>query len=574
MVFQPPGPTYHERLMLSPARRYVLPLALLAAIAIFFLIANRGAYKGYFDADDFSNLNVSRQLQIDEFVRDLLSTRVFSNNFRPAGHLFYHWMNEFAGLDFRRYIAAIHFLHIINVLVLWLVLRKLGFEFAASIAGTLFFAFEIAVFDAYWKPMYVFDLLCGAFCLLSFLAYLNNWIVPSLAALIFAFRAKEVAIMLPVVFALYEFGLGKKRWKRLILFFAVSLLFGVQALLANQFTDNDYTLRFSPAAIWKCILFYASKLFLIPYAGFVVLLLPFLVRDRRLQFGIASFCVLMTPMLLLPGRLFAVYLYVPLIGLAVAMAALAAGRSIVLIAAFFALWLPWNYVNLRWSRRAELAAADMRRAFSTQLANVARQYPSTNAFLLINTPLSEAAISDAIQLLHNGALPVVCDSQGTSAWEVLGSDSLVVLEWEAHIQKLHALARSPSTPDTSYITMDLDTPVWQLERGWLPREGKFRWTKPSASARLRRPDDAKQFEVVLNVNQLYIDTLKHSHLDVRLDDIKIGDAEITHVGQQPLRWNVAPGPGAEVEVKFDATPAYPGSIPLGVAVASFGFLPR
>ncbi len=560
--------------MVPSSVRRLLPAILLTAVLAFFLIANRGAYKGYFEPDDLSNLNTARQVSIAEFARDLFSPRVFSNNFRPAGHLFYHWMHQIAGLDFRPYIAAIQFLHLVNVLLLWLLLRKLGFDLAASFAGTLFFAFQIAVFDAYWKPMYAFDLLCGMFCLLSFLAYLNDWIIPSLVAFWLAFRAKEVAIMLPAVFALYEFRLREKRWKRLLPFFAISLLLGVQALLVNQSRDNDYTLRFSAEAIWNSIVFYASKLLLIKYAGFAVLLLPFFVRDRRLRFGIAAFGALLIPMLLLPGRLFAVYLYVPLIGLAIAIAALATGRSIVVIAAFFALWIPWNYVNLRWNRRTELAAADSRRAFVTQLAAVVKQNPSANAFLLIRAPLSEYGVADAVQLLRGGAWPVVRDSEGPNARQALASNSLGVLEWDALFHKLHTLTRSTETPDASYITMDIETPVWQLEDGWLPRQAKFRWTLPSATARLRRPADAKQFEVVVNVNRLYIDTLKRSRVELRLNGAPIGEREITHEGWRSLLWDLTPGPGGAVEVRFDASPPYPGSIPLGVAVGAFGFLPR
>src|SRR5258706_184732 len=274
----------------SPLARRWLPPFLLAAIMLLFLIANRGAYKGYFDSDDFDNLNFTQHIDTSEFIGDLFSPRVFSNNFRPAGHLFYHSMYRIAGLNYIRYIAAIHFLHLANVFFLWLVLRKLGFDQVAALAGTLFCAFQMAVFDAYWKPMYVFDLLCAAFCLLSLLAYLNDWLVPSLLAFLLAFRAKEVAVMLPVVLSLYEFLLHKKRWKRLIPFFVISLIFGIQALLLNQSRNNDYSLRFSPAGIWDCIVFYASKLFLVPYAGFAVLLLPFLFRDRKVRFGVAAFC--------------------------------------------------------------------------------------------------------------------------------------------------------------------------------------------------------------------------------------------------------------------------------------------
>src|SRR5713226_2247218 len=351
----------------SLARRW-LPPFLLAAIMLLFLIANRGAYKGYFDSDDFDNLNFTQHIDTSEFIGDLFSPRVFSNNFRPAGHLFYHSMYRIAGLNFVPYIAAIHCLHLASVFLLWLVLRKLGFDHVASLAGTLFFAFQIAVFDAYWKPMYVFDLLCAAFCLLSLLAYLNDWLIPSLLAFLLAFRAKEVAVMLPVVLTLYEFLLHKKRWKRLVPFFVISLVFGIQAVLLNQSRHNDYSLRFSPAGIWNCMVFYASKLFLVPYAGFAVLLLPFLARDRRVRFGVAAFCILLIPMLLLPGRLYSVYLYVPLIGLAIALASLTTGRMVIAIAVFFAVWLPWNYVNLRWNRRAELDAADVRRIYVTELA--------------------------------------------------------------------------------------------------------------------------------------------------------------------------------------------------------------
>ncbi len=73
------------------ARRW-LPPFLLAAMVLLFLIANRGAYKGYFDSDDFNNLNFTQRIGTPEFIGDIFSVRVFPNNFRPTGHLFYHFM--------------------------------------------------------------------------------------------------------------------------------------------------------------------------------------------------------------------------------------------------------------------------------------------------------------------------------------------------------------------------------------------------------------------------------------------------------------------------------------------------
>src|SRR5262249_9132188 len=89
------------------SRQSIIKLGTLVTVP-FFLIANRGAYKGYFTSDDLSNLNIARQVSGVEFTRDLFSPRIFSNNFRPVGHFFYHWMESLAGLDFPSYIAAIH----------------------------------------------------------------------------------------------------------------------------------------------------------------------------------------------------------------------------------------------------------------------------------------------------------------------------------------------------------------------------------------------------------------------------------------------------------------------------------
>jgi hypothetical protein len=567
--------TYHIGFMVrsSLARRW-LPPFLLAAIMLLFLIANRGAYKGYFDSDDFNNLNFTCHIDTSEFIGDLLSPRVFPNNFRPAGHLFYHSMYRVAGLNFVPYIAAIHCLHLANVLILWLVLRKLGFDHLASIAGILFFAFQMAVFDTYWKPMYVFDLLCALFCLLSLLAYLHDWLIPSLLAFLLAFRAKEVAVMLPLVLALYEFLLHKKRWKRLIPFFVIALLFGVQALLLNHSRNNDYSLRLSPVGIWNCIAFYASKLFLVPYAGFVILLLPFLARDRRVRFGIAVFCVLLIPMLLLPGRLYGVYLYVPLIGLAIALAALTVGRMVIVIVLFFAMWLPWNYVNLRWNRRAELTAADNRRLYVAELASVVRQYPAMPSYYLIRAPLGDDAVRDAIQLFRGGSQPIVRDAEAFNARDALNARSLVVLEWDQQFHKLHAHARLPDTEDSSYITMDPDTPVWQLEDGWQARVAKFRWTAPAATARLHRPANAREFDLTANISPLYIGTVKVSHIEVFLNGMSIGIREFNQAGWQTVHWDLTPAPAGLVEVKFHTSPPFPADPPLGLAIGSFGFVPH
>src|ERR1700736_2095838 len=88
-------------------------------LALLFLIANRGAYKGYFQNDDLDNLAFTRSLSTWDFAKPLVSPQYFENNFRPVGHFFYRLMGRAAGLNFPPYIAVIHTLHLINVVLLW-----------------------------------------------------------------------------------------------------------------------------------------------------------------------------------------------------------------------------------------------------------------------------------------------------------------------------------------------------------------------------------------------------------------------------------------------------------------------
>ncbi len=231
---------------------------------LLFLIANRGAYKGYFQDDDLDNLTFTRFISAGDFVSPLLIPRYAQNNFRPVGHLFYYVMGRAVGLNFPPYILVIHAVHLINGVLLWLLLRRLALSRIAAAAGALFFAFHMAAFDVYWKPMYIFDLLCGTFCLLSLLTYVQGRWIFSLVAFWIAYRAKEVAILLPVALAAYEMLLGQRKWKRLIPFFLLSACIGLQAVFHNQHRElNDYTLRFDPLSVWHCIVFYASKVFLL-----------------------------------------------------------------------------------------------------------------------------------------------------------------------------------------------------------------------------------------------------------------------------------------------------------------------
>ncbi len=100
-----------------------------------------------------------------------------------------------------------------------MLVRALGAEPLGAAAATLLFAIHMALFKVHWEPMYVFDLVCGTCTLVCLLSYVRGRVILSLAFFWLALKAKEVAIMLPLVLAGYEWWFGGKRWKRLIPFF-------------------------------------------------------------------------------------------------------------------------------------------------------------------------------------------------------------------------------------------------------------------------------------------------------------------------------------------------------------------
>ena len=555
-------------------------LALFLAMALLFFIANRSAYRGYFGGDELDSLSWTPHTPVAEFAEDLVNPVYNARNFRPVGHLYFRIVSRAYGLDFRKYLLPLHLLHLFNVWMLWMVLRNLGASPFAASAGGLFFAFHMAVFDVYWKPMYAFDLFCCAFCLLSFLFWIKRRWVLSFLAFWLAYKSKELAVMLPAVLACYELWFGKRQWRPLVPFFLVSLSFGLQGIFRNPNQDNDYTFRFTPAALAAGARFYAAELFGIPFAGFALLALPFVRRDRRVWLGVAATVLFLVPLVFLPGRLFSAYWYVPLIGVAMALSSLADTRYGFLAAVFLAAWLPWNYVDLRDYRRQKLAEDADSRDYVAQLQAAAPSYQGIPIFLYHGLPPAFPAwgTAGALRYLLPEVNVKVYPMDGPTAAQLIRqSPAIATLVWVQASHKLGVAAHYPDSPDATYIMMNEVTPIWQLTDGWFGLEEGFRWAAPQATARLYRAPRATQFEVVLNVGPQLIATLGHTDFTARLNGVPLGTVRLTEPGIRTLRWPLPPGPPGTVEAEFQTDPPYRepgiGTRTLGIPVVSFGFLP-
>ncbi len=553
---------------------------LFLAMATLFLIANRGAYKGYFQDDELDNISWAPSLPASTFAEGLLTPKFLSGNFRPTGHFYFAFMGKRFGLDFPKYLFPIQALHLLNVWLVWLIARRLGASPFAAAAGALFFAFHMAVFDVFWKPMYVFDLLCATFSLASILFYMRRWLIASFVMFWLAYKSKELAVMLPAVLACYEYWFGKRRWKPLLPFFIVSLSFGFQGLLFNPNRNNDYAFDFSPRSIFNTAWFYGDRILLFPLAGLALLVIPIFTRDRRVWFGIAAAFLFAAPLLLLPNRTFSAYCYVPLIGVSIACAGIAATRHRSLVVLFFLLWIGWNEFNLRLNRRHTLALADEYRTYVQALGKAAREYPETNTFIYDGAPFSMHAwgIQGALRIASGKSDIRVTNIEDKNLRRVLDSGRVAILSWNAPLRQLSVAAHESGAPDASHIRMDHTTPLWQLGRGWYSLENRFRWTEPKATARLYRPHGARQFELVVNISPDMLRDIGHTEVTVSLDGRPLGAKRFDTPGWQTARWDLPPAPAGSVQVEFKSDPVYhppkPDSRVLGVPIVAFGFVTK
>jgi hypothetical protein len=427
-------------------------VALMAVVVGAFLLANRAAYKGYFQEDEIDSLSWAPDVPVKDYVQALITPKFLENNFRPAGHFYFREAGLLFGLDYPKYVFPIHLLHFLNVWLVWLAVRRLGAGVFASSVAALFFAFHMAVFDVYWKPMYVFDELCATFCLLSFLAWLHGRWVLSFLAFWLAYKSKELAVMLPAVLLCYEYWLGHRRWKPLVPFFLVSLSFGLQAFLWNSKQEHNYTFLFTPAALLRTSSFYAGKIFLLPFAGYLLLLLPVFIRHRRAWFGLAATLLFFFPLLFLPGRVFSAYCYVPLIGLAIAVSAVAELGNVKVVSALLLIWIAGNEMVLRRDRSHKLFVDAENRAYMNTLAGFSKVAPEARNFVWNGSPseFRYFGIFASIRYFWRRTdfqLTYVDDKDAAAA---LARPEVSVLDWDPSLRALRITLRREGQPDAVF----------------------------------------------------------------------------------------------------------------------------
>jgi hypothetical protein len=560
---------------LSNSLRWKLAAFALALI-LFFLWMNKSAYRGFFTDDDLDNLANARGVDLEGIGRALVNPRVgVAGNFRAAAYWYYIAMAHAVGNRYIPYVAGIQAIHLLNVALVFLLARALGAQMTGACAAALAFVFHAAALDVYWKAMYVFDLLCATFTLCSLLAYVRGRTVLSVICFWLALKSKEVPILLPLILAAYELWFGERKWKRLIPFVAITALFAGIAVFFNAHTDNNYTFRFTGAALWECAQYYARELVFIPYAGLAVLAAPLLApKDVRVRWGVLAFLLLLGPLLFLPGRLFAAYLYLPLVGLAVALSSVTAPVAVALL---FLVWIPWNYREMRPYRNRNMAESAERRDWFRSLSEFVPQHPEIENFLYDGAPhsLESWGVSGAVRVLRPPRAPLrVTPLDSADGKALFRRGSFALLVWDEPTRKVTGLVKA-SDVDESYITLDASAPFWQLEDGWTGNQGTYRWIAADAKARLFRPAGASVMEVVVNVSEYYIEHLHESRFEVLLNGVSLGAETLRVAKPVTLRFPIPAGVPGPAEIEFRVSPPLPDpnhtGPPLGQPIAAFGF---
>lgn len=556
--------------------RSFLHAAAAATVALLLLVAHRASYKGFFTDDDLDNLVVTRQVSLQTFAAEFAKPVLSDGNFRPSGHLFYKVMGQTAGLRFTWYVAVLHLIHALNILLVWLLLRKMGAPPTGTWTGALLFAFHMAVFDALWKPMYIFDILCGTFTLLTLLLYLNGRWALALIPFWFGYKSKELIVVLPLLLLAWELMAGERRWKRVIPFALISACFTLQAVAANAGKNDDYTLRFSSAALAKTLPFYGSALLLVPYLGLCLPLL-LLLKDAKIRWGILFLFLIPAPLWFLPGRLFSVYLYVPLIGMAVAFAFLASRMRLAWVGLFFLLWIPGNYYVLRQKRSEALDAATENRAYVLAVGD----------FLKANGPFDAMVYDDGPARLNFwgriaavrwwDARPelMVCSSEKPDVDRCMAAPRVAVLAWNRSSRALASYVKTPETMRVSSIDFSREVPLGVLDEGWYGSEPGYRWTHPEAIVKLHRPAAARAFTVRVNASPVQLKEQGEILLELLLDGHSLGTRAYSREAWSEQSWPVPAGAEGPAVITLRALKPFRPSNGdpriLGAAVGALGF---
>jgi hypothetical protein len=180
--------------LLSSRRNAIF--ATLAIAGIFFGFAGDGL-RAYFTPDEMMNF-------YGAWFRPLLESR------RPVGDLIYRAVFAAAGLNPLPYRVVCYALLAANLVLLYLLCRKLSGSLEVGALACLLGAYHAHLADLYYSSDTLYDLLYFFFYFAALLLYIAvrhrrwQWQILILTLYLLALGSKEMAVTLPVFLVLYD----------------------------------------------------------------------------------------------------------------------------------------------------------------------------------------------------------------------------------------------------------------------------------------------------------------------------------------------------------------------------------
>lgn len=302
----------------------------LLCIAILLLFTYRLYSSAYFWIDDFDNLYWVQQESAPGMLWHVVNP--ISNFFRPAGMIFYWLMLNLFDLNAPAYHLLAWSLHAANTVLVYLILKRITDSRAGAAVGAMLFASEAVFTDVYWSFGSIFELVCGLAMFTGILLWNvedRSWSRSILSCFVFAFafKAKEMAVTLPVIWLGCDQLLRRRTSLKSALQLVPSVLFGIWygwskvTEMRTPSQDSPYFIDVRLRTVVRGYGTYFNQLlstnfsFKLWVVVFVALLLAFVLMNRRIAIFFHGYLfVTFLPVIFLINHRYPLFWYIPFLG--------------------------------------------------------------------------------------------------------------------------------------------------------------------------------------------------------------------------------------------------------------------
>jgi hypothetical protein len=255
-----------------------------------------------------------------------------SHYFRPTGMLFY-WLGwRSFGMNERGFHLMAWVFHAINTGLVYVVLKRINRSQSGAAVGAALFASQAVFSDVYWTFGDIFELVSGLFFFLGIYLWTSesrSWkkVVVSTIVFVFAMKAKEMAITLPVIWLGYDLIVRTRARlqsaKQIALPVSIGVYYAIAALAGNSKTPVDaaYYMDFRGVILGKGMGYYLNELFQTQFlwqmwaAAFVVFaILLAALKSREAFYFMGYVLITFLPVIFLVNHRFPFYWYIPFLG--------------------------------------------------------------------------------------------------------------------------------------------------------------------------------------------------------------------------------------------------------------------